>query len=126
MKQEELIRQKRWETFLTRDKDPYICSRFVIALEKLMPPHLSQIQEIVVEEGMSPTADRMIIETDPEKVSDRYLTRLYKDYISIGIDRGLLSAIRKTAGDYMIYLKSTAEERLLLYKRDKYNWQKYI
>lgn len=121
------VKQVRWERFLMNDKDPYVCYRFVVLLEKLMPLELSQIKPVMMDvEQMPDTADSMTIETDVDKVVDRYLTKLYDWDKKFMFSRDKMGMIRRIVGDYIFYLKSNQQIRLELLSREEKYWEQYM
>lgn len=124
----DLIKRKRFEAYLANDKDPYICYRFTIALEELLPQRFSQIKPVSAIPDGELTADEMIIETDPIKVAERYIQRpLYndKEYL-IRPDTKWYMRIKELAHQYMDYLYSNALERLRDYGENKEKWERFI
>ena len=121
------IKQVRWERFLLRDKDPYVCYRFVILIEKLLPLELTQLKPVAMDvEQMPDIADRIIIETDVDKVVERYLTRVYKWDKHYMLSRDRLGKLREVVGDYIFYLKSNQEVRLEMLSREQEYWEHYM
>ena|SRR5260221_247541 len=125
MKALDKIKQSRFDTFVADDKNPYICSRFVIELENLLPVSLSQIKPVMITEG-DMTADEISIETEPTKVYDRYVFRVYDNLPSARPDDKMMKPLIETSRQYMDYLYSNALDRIRMYGKDKEKWEKYI
>lgn len=120
------LKTVRWEAWLLQDKNPYVCYRIVLDLEKLMPKKYSQIKEIMWIDKMEPTANEIIIETDPEKVFERYITSVMSDSSISAFEFADMSKIRKLVGEYIYYLKSNQQDRLLMWRDDQKFWERYI
>ena len=122
----ELIERKRFERYISNDKDPYICYRFVARLEHLLPPKFSQIKLVsAIPEGEL-SGEQMIIETDPIKVAERYIQQPFYEDIRIRPDDKWYLEIKELAHHYMDYLYSNALDRLKYYDEDRKKWEKFI